>query len=47
MALFENADIVVKFVLLLLLAGSVWSWAIIAEKLVRLRAAARSAPDLG
>lgn len=40
-ALFENADIVVKFVLLLLLAGSVWSWAVIVDKLVRLRAARR------
>jgi biopolymer transport protein TolQ len=42
-ALFENADIVVKVVLLLLLAGSVWSWAVIADKVVRLRAARRSA----
>jgi biopolymer transport protein TolQ len=41
-ALFENADIVVKFVLLLLLAGSVWSWAVIVDKIVRLRAARRS-----
>jgi biopolymer transport protein TolQ len=41
-ALFENADIVVKFVLLLLLTGSVWSWAVIADKIVRLRAASRS-----
>jgi biopolymer transport protein TolQ len=41
-ALFENADIVVKFVLLLLLAGSVWSWAVIADKIFRLRAARRS-----
>ena len=41
--LFENADIVVKIVLLLLLAGSVWSWAVIADKIVRLRAARRSA----
>jgi biopolymer transport protein TolQ len=41
-ALFENADIVVKFVLLLLLAGSVWSWAVIADKIVGLRAARRS-----
>jgi biopolymer transport protein TolQ len=41
--LFENADIVVKFVLLLLLAGSIWSWAVIADKLMRLRAARRSA----
>jgi biopolymer transport protein TolQ len=42
-ALFENADIVVKFVLLLLLAGSVWSWAVIVDKIVRLRAARLSA----
>lgn len=42
-ALFVNADVVVKFVLLLLLAGSVWSWAVIIDKLLRLRAARRSA----
>ena len=42
-ALFENADIIVKIVLLLLLAGSVWSWAVIVDKLLRLRAARRSA----
>jgi biopolymer transport protein TolQ len=42
-ALFENADIVVKIVLLLLLAGSVWSWAVIVDKILRLRAARRSA----
>jgi biopolymer transport protein TolQ len=41
--LFENADIVVKAVLLLLLFGSVWSWAIVADKWLRLRAASRSA----
>ena len=35
-ALFDNADIVVKRVLLLLLAGSVWSWAVIVDKLWRL-----------
>jgi len=45
-ALFENADIVIKFVLLLLLAGSVWSWAVIADKLFRLQAARRSASAL-
>jgi biopolymer transport protein TolQ len=45
-ALFENADIVVKFVLLLLLAGSIWSWAVIVDKLLRLRAAQRSASAL-
>jgi len=42
-ALFENADIVVKFVLLLLLGGSVWSWAVIVDKVLRLRAAQASA----
>jgi biopolymer transport protein TolQ len=38
-ALFENADIVVKAVLLLLLFGSVWSWAVVVDKWVRLRGA--------
>jgi biopolymer transport protein TolQ len=42
-ALFENADVVVKCVLLLLLAGSVWSWAVIVDKLWRLQIARRSA----
>ena len=42
-ALFLNADIVVKIVLLLLLAGSVWSWAVIVDKILRLRAARQSA----
>jgi TolQ protein len=41
-ALFVNADAVVKFVLLLLLAGSVWSWAVIIDKVLRLRAARHS-----
>jgi len=41
--LFVNADFVVKIVLLLLLAGSVWSWAVIIDKILRLRAARRSA----
>jgi biopolymer transport protein TolQ len=41
--LFLNADIVVKGVLLLLLAGSVWSWAVIVEKWRRVGAASRSA----
>lgn len=41
--LFENADIVVKGVLLLLLGGSVWSWAVIMDKIIRLRVARRSA----
>jgi len=42
-ALFLHADIVVKGVLLLLLAASVWSWAVIIDKLWRLAAARRSA----
>ena len=41
--LFENVDIVVKGVLLLLLGGSVWSWAVIMDKIIRLRVARRSA----
>ena len=40
--LFMNADPVVKGVLLLLLAASVWSWAVIIDKLWRLGAASRS-----
>ncbi len=41
-ALFLHADIVVKGVLLLLLGASVWSWAVILDKLWRLAAARRS-----
>jgi biopolymer transport protein TolQ len=41
-ALFLHADFVVKGVLLLLLAASVWSWAVIIDKLGRLAAARRS-----
>jgi biopolymer transport protein TolQ len=41
--LFLNADPVVKGVLLLLLAASVWSWAVIIDKLWRLGVASRSA----
>ena len=41
-ALFENADIVVKAVLLLLLVSSVWSWAVIIDKAIRLRGARAS-----
>src|SRR5579863_454611 len=41
--LFLNADIVVKGVLLLLLGASVWSWAVILDKLWRLGAVSRSA----
>jgi biopolymer transport protein TolQ len=42
-SLFENADIVVKAVLLLLLFGSIWSWAVIVDKAFRLRGARLSA----
>ena len=42
-SLFLNADIVVKGVLLLLLAASVWSWAVIIDKLWRLGAISRAA----
>lgn len=42
-SLFWHADIVVKAVLLLLLGVSVWSWAVILDKLWRLRAASRAA----
>jgi len=41
--LFLNADPVVKGVLALLLAASVWSWAVIIDKLWRLGTASRSA----
>jgi len=41
--LFMNADIIVKGVLLLLLAASVWSWTVIIDKLWRLGAISRSA----
>lgn len=41
--LFLNADIIVKGVLLLLLAASVWSWTVIIDKLWRLGAISRSA----
>jgi biopolymer transport protein TolQ len=36
-AMFMNADLVVKSVMILLLAASVWSWAIIFEKTVTLK----------
>ncbi len=41
--LFLQADIVVKFVILLLLAASVWVWAIVFEKTTSLRRANRAA----
>jgi biopolymer transport protein TolQ len=46
-SLFENADIVVKCVLVLLLASSIWSWAVIVDKVFRLKAARRSAHAWG
>src|SRR5438128_10920762 len=42
LTLFFNADFVVKGVLLLLLAASVWSWAVIIEKLWRVGAVSRA-----
>ncbi len=42
-ALFVNADVVVKGVLSLLLVASIWSWAVIIDKMWRLSAASRSA----
>src|SRR5258707_15695552 len=42
-SLFLNADIVVKGVLILLFVASVWSWAVIIDKLWRLAAISRSA----
>jgi biopolymer transport protein TolQ len=42
-SLFLNADIVVKGVLILLLLASVWSWAVIIDKLWRLGAISRAA----
>ncbi|HEX2582304.1 MAG TPA: protein TolQ [Dongiaceae bacterium] len=42
-ALFEQADWIVKVVILALLAASVWSWAIIIAKTVRLRRLDRQA----
>jgi biopolymer transport protein TolQ len=36
-ALFLRADLIVKFVLILLLGASFWSWSIIFEKVLRLR----------
>jgi biopolymer transport protein TolQ len=41
--LFLQADIVVKAVMLLLVAASFWSWAIIFEKLMRLRRVSQAA----
>ena len=41
--LFLNADIVVKGVLILLLLASVWSWAVIIDKLWRLGRISRAA----
>ena len=41
--MFFNADIIVQAVMLLLLAASVWCWAIIFDKLLRLRRVTRQA----
>ena len=43
LGLFLQADIVVKIVMLLLIAASVWVWAIVFEKLTSLRRASRAA----
>jgi biopolymer transport protein TolQ len=43
--LFLHADVVVQGVMLLLLAASVWSWAVIVEKLWSLGRASRNARD--
>ena len=43
--LFLNADIIVKGVLLLLLAASVWSWTVIIDKLWRLGTVSRAARE--
>jgi biopolymer transport protein TolQ len=43
--LFLHADVIVKGVMLLLLAASVWSWAVIVEKLWNLGRASRNARD--
>ncbi|GAC1348316.1 MAG: protein TolQ [Acetobacteraceae bacterium] len=43
LGLFLQADFVVKFVMLLLLAASVWVWAIVFEKVLALRRANREA----
>jgi len=42
-SLFMDADIVVKAVMLLLIAASVWSWAIIVDKILTLRRMGRRA----
>ncbi|MGE4529222.1 MAG: hypothetical protein AB7D00_12715, partial [Rhodospirillaceae bacterium] len=44
-ALFMRADLVVKAVMIALMCASVWSWAIIFEKIRRLRWLNRHARD--
>ena len=44
-SLFLRADIVVKVVMILLFAASVWCWAIIIEKVIRLRRLNEQARD--
>lgn len=41
--MFSNADIIVQSVMILLLAASVWCWAIIIDKMLRLRRVTRQA----
>ena len=43
LGLFLQADIIVKVVMLLLLLASFWSWAVIFDKLMRLRRLRRDA----
>ena len=44
-SLFLNADLIVKAVILLLILASFWSWAIIFEKMLRLRRLHRQADE--
>jgi biopolymer transport protein TolQ len=44
-SLFLNADLIVKAVILMLILASVWSWAIIFEKFIRLRRLHRHADE--
>src|SRR5258707_12503217 len=47
LGLFLQADIIVKVVMLLLLLASFWSWAVIFDKLMRLRRLRRDAAAFG
>jgi biopolymer transport protein TolQ len=44
-ALFLQADIVVKSIMIMLMAASLWSWAIIFDKLIRLRGLFKQAEE--